>query len=274
VNIDVRYGLIEDVFSSGVENFVVLEGEKINASVIFSSLPSHTINSNSEYFLWQHFKGWVIETEKETFNPEEATLMDFRINQHNDTRFVYVMPFSKEQALVEYTVFSETRLQEEEYNEHLKNYCESVLGIRQNEYTVVEEEFGMIPMTNRAFPSSHHNIIFIGSAGGQTKASSGYTFRFIQKHSRHIVDELIKGDAPHYANTSKKFNFYDSVLLRILSERKLSGARIFTTLFENNDIREVFKFLDNETSVAEDIRLISTLPKTKFLSAAISHLLQ
>lgn len=273
-NIDIRYGLIEDIFSDGLESCVVLDGEKISASVIFSSLPSFAGNSSTEYFLWQHFKGWVIETQSELFNPHEATLMDFRINQHSDTRFVYVMPFSKRQALVEYTVFSETRLKEEEYNEHLKNYCESVLGISSDGYTIMEEEFGMIPMTNRAFPSSRHNIIFIGSAGGQTKASSGYTFRFIQKHSRHIVDELVKSKSPHNANTSKKFNFYDSILLRILSEKTLSGARIFTTLFENNDIQKVFKFLDNETSVTEDIKLIRTLPKVKFLSAAIGHLLQ
>ena len=72
---------------------------------------------------------------------------------------------------------------------------------------------------------------------------------------------------------SKKFNFYDTVLLKILIERKLPGAYVFTELFENNEMKEVFKFLDNETSLSEDIKLISSLPKGKFINAAVSHFL-
>ena len=37
----------------------------------------------------------------------------------------------------------------------------------------------------------------IGTAGGQTKASSGYTFQFIQKQSQQIVDYLIAGKSLH-----------------------------------------------------------------------------
>jgi len=129
-------------------------------------------------------------------------------------------------------------------------------------------------MTNYKFPSSHHNIIYIGSAGGQTKASSGYTFRFIQKHSERIVQELIQKTAPYAYGASKRFNFYDSVLLKILTERKLPGVVIFSQMFGNNEMHEVFKFLDNETSITDDIKLISTLPKSKFIGAALSHLFQ
>jgi lycopene beta-cyclase len=271
-NIVVRYGRVEDVFSDESAAFVIVEGEKFYASFVFNSMLDKNL-LQGRYFLWQHFKGWLIETQKDLFKAEEATLMDFRIKQENDTRFVYVMPFSKKSALIEYTVFSEKNLSEGEYHESLERYCQSTLGIRQSEFTILEEEFGMIPMTNHAFPSSHHKIIYIGSAGGQTKASSGYTFRFIQKHSRQIVHELIKHNSPHVKVTGKKFSFYDSILLKILSERKLPGALIFSQLFQQNEMRKVFKFLDNETSIGEDLKLINTLPRTKFISAAISHFL-
>lgn len=105
--------------------------------------------------------------------------MDFRVSQEEGTTFVYVMPLSPTQALVEYTLFTERLLTQDQYNAGLKNYIESFL--QTNEYKVLEEEFGVIPMTDLVFPEVEGNIIHLGTAGGQTKPSSGYTFRFIQK---------------------------------------------------------------------------------------------
>ena len=273
-NITVEYGTIEKIQSSEAGTFVLFNGLKINATYIFCSInPVDDYRKAGHYFLWQHFKGWFIQTEKEIFNPVEATLMDFRVDQENDSRFVYVMPFNKNEALVEYTVFSENSLSDEEYNDRLRNYCSQRLMLKSNEYIITNEEFGKIPMTNYDFPSSHYNIIYIGSAGGKTKASTGYTFRYIQMHSEQILHSLVNYGSPHIHQPDKKFSFYDSILLKILSEKKLSGARIFRKLFETNKMNEVFKFLDNETSLGEDLKLISSLPKSKFISAAFSHLL-
>lgn len=274
-NISIEYGTVEHIHSDGKETYLTIDGQRFNAEYIFSSInPDDSFKNDGHYFLWQHFKGWFIRSEKPIFNPEEATFMDFRIDQHNDTRFVYVMPFNNYEALVEYTVFSATRISDHEYDEGLKDYCRRNLRLNDNEFSIDHEEFGMIPMTNYEFPTSNNNIIYIGSAGGKTKASSGYTFRFIQKHSEQIVNSLIEKNTPHINQTGNKFTFYDSVLLSILAEKKLEGAHIFTKLFENNKLCEVFKFLDNETSLGEDLKLISRLPKKQFISAAFSHLLK
>lgn len=273
-NISIVYGEIESIYSDNTETYLIVDGSRIDAKYIFSSLPVEVKKSKNVYSLIQHFMGWFVRTEKDIFNPDEATIMDFRTKQCDDTRFVYVMPFSKNEALVEYTVFSETMLNDPDYNEGLNDYLSTTLNLNSNEFSVLNVEAGKIPMTNYDYPSSDHNIIYIGSAGGNTKASSGYTFRFIQKHSCQIVDALIKNLSPHINVNEKKYNFYDSILLKILIEKKLPGALIFTQLFEHNEMNEVFKFLDNETSIPEDIKLISTLPKGKFLSAAFSHLFQ
>lgn len=200
--------------------------------------------------------------------------MDFRVDQRQDARFVYVMPFSNNEALIEYTVFSKEKLSDQEYDNALSAYCKTFLKLDFDHYSVAASEFGMIPMTDINFPQSNGRIFFIGTAGGQTKASSGYTFRNIQKHSAAIVQALINSGDPSITEYSKKFRFYDSVLLKILCEDNAQGAAIFTKLFATNQMAAVFKFLDNETTVAEDIRLISGLPKTKFLKAAVSHLLR
>ena len=216
-NISVQFGDIENIYADENETYLIVNGKRIDAEFIFSSIPGDIQKHKKNYFLWQHFKGWFIQTEKEVFNPVEATLMDFRINQENDTRFVYVMPFSKREALVEFTVFSQNLLDDNKYNDALKEYCFRFLNLKADEFLELSEEFGKIPMSNHQFPSSRHNIIYIGGAGGQTKASSGYTFRFIQKHSSQIVNELIKNGSPHIKNAGKKLNFYDRVFLRNLT---------------------------------------------------------
>jgi lycopene beta-cyclase len=273
-NISITFGTVESMFSDARETYIVINNEKIYAGYIFTSINPPSYQNHGKYFLWQHFKGWFIHTDKEQFNPAEATLMDFSINQYSDTRFVYVMPFSENDALVEYTVFSDKKLNDDSYNEGLKEYCEKKLFLSKHEYEVKNEEFGMIPMTDHKFPVSHNNIFYIGGAGGKTKASSGYTFKNIQKHSAELVNALIKNNTPHTHHPAKKFGFYDSVLLKILVEKRLPGSLIFTKLFSSNRMYEIFKFLDNETSIAEDLKLINSLPKTKFIGAAFSHLIK
>jgi lycopene beta-cyclase len=136
----------------------------------------------------------------------------------------------------------------------------------------VEEEFGIIPMTNFAFSKGQGRIINIGTAGGRTKASSGYTFQFIQKHSKAIVDALIRNGNPQVSGESRRFHFYDSVLLHILYHNRLPGSGIFSDLFERNKASQVLKFLDNETSLLEELRIISTLPTLPFSIAALKQL--
>jgi len=127
-------------------------------------------------------------------------------------------------------------------------------------------------MTNRKFPFYENDRYNIGSAGGQTKASSGYTFKFIQKKSQIIVDSLIKGSSlKQFASTSKRFRFYDNTLLYILYHRKLQGKDIFTRMFAKNDPIQVLKFLDNESTLTEELKIISTLPTFPFLKAALKQ---
>ena len=272
-NISLVYGDISDLQSSAGTASMEVNGEKFLATYIFSSLPMQIPAGEKNYFLWQHFKGWVIQTNKAGFDPNTATLMDFRIRQYDDCRFVYVMPLSHNQALVEYTGFSESRLNDEAYDAELADYCLNFLQLAAGDYEIQSAEFGMIPMTCFDFPRNNGNIIYIGTAGGQTKPSSGYTFNFIQKHSKKIVDCLVAGTRPVVRVSDRRFRFYDSILLRILTQRKLKGANIFTTLFMKNEMTEVFKFLDNDTSLLEDISIIKTLPTLQFLEAAVGHLM-
>jgi lycopene beta-cyclase len=270
-NIDILFGEVKEIKMDGEVATLKLNGEKFSAGYIFNSIQfDKPILKKKEYYLLQHFKGWVIETENPAFISGEATLMDFRMDQQHGTTFVYVMPFSATNALVEYTLFTEKLLEPYEYEKGLKEYITNYL--RVHSYRITETEFGVIPMTNHRFPANEGNIINIGSAGGQTKGSSGYTFRFIQKNSAEIVERLSRGKHPAGKPIKRKYYFYDSVLLNILHNKKLSGQEIFSDLFQKNKPQQVLRFLDNESSLSDELKIISSLPTWPFLKAALKQL--
>lgn len=264
-NIETIYGTVRFEDSKVLVDDVVLE---TNGAVVFNSLYTLPSKENGIIVLQQHFKGWIIETENPSFNMGQATLMDFRVHQDYGTTFCYLLPLSETKALVEYTLFSENLLSPAQYNDGLKRYIHDVLKIEA--YKIIDEEAGSIPMTNAKFNFFENGRYNIGTAGGQTKASSGYTFQFIQKNSEKILEQLQSGQQlSQLEKPKRRFHFYDTILLRILKEEKLRGEVIFSQLFERNKARQVLKFLDNETSLAEELKIISSLPTMPFLKAAI-----
>ena len=272
-NVEVRQAEVRQLRNKGALAEVETAEGVYQAEYVFNSiLFEPPLISPKEHFLWQHFRGWVIETGQDVFNPGEATLMDFRTAQDHGTTFVYVKPFDTRKALVEYTLFTEQLLSSAEYDAGLKEYISRIPGI--GTYTVSEVENGRIPMTNHRFPVVEGRILHIGTAGGQTKASSGYTFRFIQKHAARMVESLVKKGNPFISRPGgpRRFRFYDSTLLHILRYDTLPGDRIFSLLFQKNEPQRVLRFLDNETSLWQELGIISSLPTWPFLKAALKEI--
>lgn len=244
---------------------------------VFSSIFSEADIKNAiktELYLKQHFKGYVIETHEDAFDPDAFTMFDFHTPQKGLMRFFYTLPWSKNKALVEYTLFSEDLLEEGQYDEAIREYISEVLQI--NDYQIAEKEFGIIPMTNYVFPHTQgKHIINIGSAGGASKPSSGYTFMRIQKHVQKITEALEKNIYPGMnGNSPPRYRFYDSVLLNILKNNGHLSEWIFSKMFQNNTIRQVFQFLDEEGGLANDLKIITSLPPWPFLRSTIQLILK
>lgn len=272
-NIFFKYGNIEAAGNEGNKGLVIIDGARYTADYVFNSIffNKPTVPAD-KYYLQQHFKGFLIETKKPVFNPSEATLMDFRVSQQHGTTFVYVMPVSANRALVEHTLFTKQLLEDGEYNTALHHYISNFLQIE--DYTIEEQEFGVIPMTNMKFVKSIGRVINIGTAGGQTKASTGYTFQFIQKHSAKLVSALLQYGYPKDEDSfsNKRFKLYDSTLLNVLINKKVAGDKIFSDLFKNNPVERILRFLDNETTLEDEINLMGTLPRSEFMKAAFHEM--
>lgn len=221
--------------------------------------------------LQQHFIGWFVKTKEPVFNENCATFMDFSVAQKGNTRFMYVLPFSANEALVEYTLFSKNLLEKSEYEIAIKTYLEN-LGV--SEYEIIEKEQGNIPMT--CYPFWKHNtknIINIGSAGGWTKASTGFTFKNTTKKSKALVSFLETNKDFKMFHTIDKFWFYDLLLLDILAKRNELGSIIFSSLFQSGDSTLIFKFLDEDTSFLEDLKVIWKCPKGVFIKALLGRII-
>jgi lycopene beta-cyclase len=220
--------------------------------------------------LQQHFVGWFVKSKEAVFNSSCATFMDFSVEQKGNTRFMYVLPFSENEALIEYTLFSKELLNKSEYEKAIQEYIEK-LGI--TEYEITDKEQGNIPMS--CYPFWKHNtknIVHIGSAGGWTKASTGFTFKNTTKKSKDLVAFLETEKDFRLFHKKDKFWFYDLLLLDVLDKHNELGSAVFSSLFQKGNSTLIFKFLDEDTSFWEDLQVVWKCPKTLFVKALVRRI--
>lgn len=266
---------ITDINELETHVFVGTVENRYTSNYLFNSIYTKAFaeGQNKYPVLQQHFLGWFIKTENEAFNPDEVVFMDFSVEQKGNTRFMYVLPVSTTEALVEYTLFSEKLLTEEEYENEIQKYLKK-LGIRH--YEIIEKEQGSIPMTCYPFwKKNTKRVLNIGTAGGWTKASTGYTFKNSDKKSSELIKFLCDNTSPKTLgllnmksfHKKSRFWFYDLLLLDILHRHNELGNSIFSSLFKKGKPKLIFKFLDEETSLFEDFQVILKCPKRPFIKA-------
>ena len=242
------------------------------AAVYSNSLQAGTSSNNKAPFLWQHFKGRVVQFDTPVFNKAIAKLMDFNVPQQGATAFMYQLPLNDKEAMVEYTIFSENILGLAEYDKVLDTYLATAFPGAT--YTTTHDEIGAIPMTQIELASTQAPIYTIGALGAAIKASTGYAFLFIQEQCKNIVHQLEKGLPIQTKIHNTRHQFYDAVLLDVLFHHKMKGAEIFKRIFAKNKAATVFKFLSNTSTIMEDIKIMRSLPTHIFLPAAIKVLLR
>ncbi|MCC9072301.1 lycopene cyclase [Flavobacterium sp. F-65] len=273
-NITFLHDKVTDINELDTHVFIATSTNTFTCSQLFNSIYNKALIENQQQYpvLQQHFIGWFIKSKQHILNSEKVTFMDFSVDQKGNTRFMYVLPTSKNEALIEYTLFSHTLLEKQEYESEIKNYIKN-LGIQ--DYEIIEKEQGSIPMTCYPFwKRNTKRVLNIGTAGGWTKASTGYTFKKSDKNSTQLVSFLeIQNNKASIAidmtsfHKKNKFWFYDLLLLDILDRNNELGSRIFSDMFQKGNPSLIFKFLDEETNFTEDVKVILKCPKLPFIKA-------
>ena len=251
---------------------VKTETENYTCNKILNSIYNpNLVKSQSKYpLLQQHFIGWFIKSKEEVFEKNKATFMDFSVEQRGNTRFMYVLPTSSTEALLEYTLFSKDLLPKEEYENEIQDYIKK-LGI--TDYEIVEKEQGNIPMTSYKFwKHNTKNIINIGSVGGWTKASTGFTFKKVTKKSKELVNFLSSESDFTKFHKMDKFWIYDLLFIDVLYKNNALGSKVFSSLFKKGNPTLIFKFLDEETTFWEDLQVMLKCPTIPFMKAFFKRL--
>ena len=188
--------------------------------------------------------------------------MDFKCEQRNCVHFFYTLPFAKNKALIETTWLS--RLDDislADYDKQINHYIENNLRIKN--FEIKYKEKGAIPLF---YPSyvKENNKINIGSAGGMTRLSTGYTFLNIQEHSKYISKNIENIKKSKIFTIGKKYEFLDKIFLRVLKKNSEKMPDIFHSMFKAPpDV--VIKFLSNKSNILDDLSIILKMPKFTFI---------
>jgi len=237
--------------------------EEINKqnSLIFNSVP----NIKKNYLnLWQHFCGVEIKTDNDIFDEKIFNLMDFDCEQRESVHFFYTLPYTKNRALVETTWLSKMNdNSQKDYENQINNYIKKNLRVKNYEITYKEE--GAIPLF---YPlnKNEKNKINIGTAGGMTRLSTGYTFLNIQEHSKYIRENIDNISNAKKFEIDKKYQFLDEIFLRVLEKNPEKMSDIFFRMFKTSP-KTVIKFLSNKSNFLEDLSIIFKMPKLIFIKA-------
>jgi len=266
-------GNAERVEENGQLGEVHVAGDVYLSQWIFDSRPPRFADMMPHtYHIHQSFVGWFIHAERHSIGTHDIRLMDFDIPQNGHCQFMYVIPFSDGRTLVEFTRFGSEKITPTEAQEQLSTYIKQHFG----EVTRIVEEQGCIPMSNCPITRDEiDRIIPIGTRAGLLKPSTGYAFRSMYAHAEKCMDQLEQRDVKTVLTAQSaspsvfnRFAWYDKLLLHILFFHPEQGKVIFQALFSKVAPKDTFQFLDEETSIWQEVKIFFLLPKIPFLLAA------
>jgi len=247
---------------------IVCRSQSFRARHVFDSrLENEVVNRLDGYpGVLQHFKGWFVRFDEPVLDDTVFTMMDFGPKAIGTTSFVYVLPFSQNYALFEFTFFDNSVLNGEAYDQLLTAYMSHHFPAAK--YTVEKTEKGVVPMSMVPFHTAGTDrITKIGTAGGWVKPSTGYSFMRSRKMTRKVVDNLKNGRKPIHGLFSKRHRLYDWVMLDVLSRHNELGEDVFRQMYQRNDIELILRFLDEETNLVEELLFMNTFDKKLFLKS-------
>ncbi len=268
-------GEVESIIQGKPNKILTFGKETYHANHVFDSrvAPEFFAEPPGYSYLKQHFEGWVIETKEKVFDQDTFTMMDYRMVYPGTTSFTYILPFTPNKALIEYTFFSSELVDREVYKSYLQKYISEYLGV--DNFKLVDKESGVIPMSDYPFGQLNNAFLTkIGTAGGWVKSSTGYSFKNAEKRSQQILDNLKANKMPGGKLTKKRFRVYDALFLDVLSQHNKIGPELFSSMYHKNDIERIFSFLDEETNILEELQVMNTFNKWLFLKVILKRLLK
>ena len=248
--------------ASGVEFrddlFTQAAAEKTIAGQILDSRPPPVPNG----LMLQHFVGWEVRAAADAFDPTTAILMDFRCDQTRGMHFIYCLPFSDQEALIESTLFSPELAPDDFYDAAIGRYIRSICQL--STFEIIRRESGVIPLG--VLGQHDPGLVGIGANGGAIRPSSGYAFSFIHKQIDYAVSHAVAGRPLAVRVPHSAFELWmDRIFLSVLRRHPELAPDIFTAMAVALTGDEFARFLSGEAGIKTWIKVIMAMPKIPFL---------
>jgi lycopene beta-cyclase len=215
--------------------------------------------------LWQSFYGREVRCDTDRFDAGCATLMDFLPVKDGRVVFVYMLPVTARQALIEVTAFSPEPLGSELLGELLDGVLTKSLAISKSK--TVRAESGSLPMgLVKVTEKTHRNWCRAGLAGGGARPASGFAFQRIQRWADQCAEQLARGLGPcSQPDDPWRLRAMDDLFLRVLRAHPEAGPGLFMKLFAMQDSGPMIRFLSDCPRWSDCLRIILALPPGLFL---------
>ena len=115
-------------------------------------------------------------------------------------------------------------------------------------------------------------MLHIGTAGGWTKPSTGFTFQRINEKTKELIQHLKQNKPLDQFGKRNRFWFYDLLFLDVLANNNAEGADLFKRMFKNNTTQTIFKFLDEKSNHWEELKIMRSFKVIQFIKALAKRL--
>ena len=248
------------------DHVILFEGERLEAKCV---LDARGFEPNDDVFLgYQKFVGHVIKT-KQPHGVERPIIMDATVEQLGGYRFVYCLPYSETELLVEDTYYTDgPELRSQEVDARIKDYIRDNLSV--DDYEVVRREKGVLPIA-LGVEKSAYNPMAIGIRGGYFHAVTGYSLPEAVK-SANVVCDMIAQNKPdfgaavlHEMAHHRVDHYHEENFLRLLNRMLFRAAKPterFKVLERFYGLSEglVERFYRNRLSKGDKLRILIGKP--------------
>ncbi|GAO45190.1 lycopene cyclase family protein [Flavihumibacter petaseus] len=224
-------------------------GERYEAAIkLFQSFQLQPTPADRRILL-RHSSGWVIETPSPQFDVSANTMMDLRMPQQDGVNFMCTMPLAENRVFIASNLISGKSPAEKADDERLSGYLRNNLCL--SAYHVVDIEKRSTLMNSESRQSTDRNIVHIGGR---------HSFGLIQEESDAVLRAFLSNeDIGKACSHPHRFRFYDKMMNEALRHKHPSGAAHLTRIFRRNPVQRVFRFLDKQTTLTEDLQMMASL---------------
>jgi lycopene beta-cyclase len=274
INTHPQYCLMTDTEAQEIKMlnegvFVKTTRETVFAQQVFDTRPRPAATNKA--LIWQIFSGAEIETDTNIFETHKASLMGNMSSTKTGMQFTYCLPLTPRRALIQNTWFMRERQPADCLDAPFYEYLDKELGCG---IQILRTERGALPMGQ--FPQAqqdHPRIIRAGQAAGALRASSGYGFLRIQEWAQKTAQMLAAGSP---ASATRYDGYFDAAMDRVFLDafktHTKDSPEWFLSLARALTGDEFASFMSGHTSPLLWSKVIKSLPKGPFLSAALKNM--